>query len=82
MTTAQMYPAHSITTLDRIGFELGWDYAHHRVCPPEAYAQAPSPMTREAPVMTLRRGDLPACSMNSVRSWLNSEGPPIRFDAH
>ena len=35
---------HPISTLDRIGFELGWDYAHHRVCPPEAYAQAPSPL--------------------------------------
>jgi hypothetical protein len=35
---------HPITTLDRIGFELGWDYAHHRVCPPEAYAQAASPL--------------------------------------
>ena len=33
-----------ITTLDQIGFELGWDYAHHRVCPPESYAQAPSPL--------------------------------------
>ena len=33
-----------ITALDQIGFELGWDYAHHRVCPPEAYAQAPSPL--------------------------------------
>ena len=35
---------HPISTLDRIGFELGWDYAHYRVCPPEAYAQAPSPL--------------------------------------
>lgn len=33
-----------ISALDRIGFELGWDYAHHRVCPPEAYAQSPSPL--------------------------------------
>jgi hypothetical protein len=34
----------TISALDRIGFELGWDYAHHRVCPPDAYAQAPSPL--------------------------------------
>ncbi len=44
MTTAQMCPAPTITALDRIGFELGWDYAHHRVCPPEAFAQALSPL--------------------------------------
>ena len=44
MTSAAACPATTtpITALDQIGFELGWDYAHHRVCPPEAYAQAPS----------------------------------------
>ena len=26
----------------RIGFELGWDYAHYRVTPPAPYAQQPS----------------------------------------
>jgi hypothetical protein len=26
----------------RIGFELGWDYAHYRVTPPAPYAQEPS----------------------------------------
>ena len=44
LTPQPIATATPITTLDRIGFELGWDYAHHRVCPPEAYAQAPSPL--------------------------------------
>jgi hypothetical protein len=26
----------------RIGFELGWDYAHYRLAPPAPYAQSPS----------------------------------------
>ena len=26
----------------RIGFELGWDYAHYRLTPPAPYAQQPS----------------------------------------
>ena len=31
-----------LTTHARIGFELGWDYAHHRLTPPAPYAQQPS----------------------------------------
>lgn len=36
--------APRITAQDQIGFELGWDYAHYRVCPPDAYAHALSPL--------------------------------------
>ena len=31
-----------MTAHARIGFELGWDYAHYRVTPPAPYAQQPS----------------------------------------
>jgi len=34
----------SLTTHEHIGFELGWDYAHHSVTPPAPYAQEPSPL--------------------------------------
>ena len=44
MTPPTTCPAPAISAHDRIGFELGWDYAHHRVCPPDAYAQSPSPL--------------------------------------
>ena len=36
--------ATSLTTHEHIGFELGWDYAHHSVTPPAPYAQEPSPL--------------------------------------
>jgi hypothetical protein len=29
---------------EHTGFELGWDYAHHRLLPPAPYAQEPSPL--------------------------------------
>jgi hypothetical protein len=32
----------SLTTHEHIGFELGWDYAHHHVTPPAPYGQEPS----------------------------------------
>lgn len=35
-------PATTLTTHEQIGFELGWDYAHHAVTPPAPYAQEPS----------------------------------------
>ncbi|HKW85101.1 MAG TPA: hypothetical protein VJN68_15235, partial [Burkholderiaceae bacterium] len=35
-------PDSHTTAHARIGFELGWDYAHHRVTPPAPYAQQPS----------------------------------------
>ncbi len=37
-------PAPSLTHHEHIGFELGWDYAHHHLCPPAPYAQDPSPL--------------------------------------
>ena len=30
--------------LDRIGFEIGWDHAHHRVTPPLAHLHQPNPV--------------------------------------
>jgi hypothetical protein len=46
MTTTLTEPntATSLTTHEQIGFELGWDYAHHSVTPPAPYAQEPSPL--------------------------------------
>ena len=46
--TTELHPAYgqnvtsSLTTHEHIGFELGWDYAHHSVTPPAPYAQEPS----------------------------------------
>ena len=37
-------PVPTLTAHEHIGFELGWDYAHHRLVPPAPYAQEPSPL--------------------------------------
>ncbi len=47
MTTLHETQAAGIagfTLHEQIGFELGWDYAHHRLEPPAPYAQEPSPL--------------------------------------
>ncbi len=51
MTTTTTFTPHdlqhaatTLTTHEQIGFELGWDYAHHAVTPPAPYAQEPSPL--------------------------------------
>lgn len=36
--------AQNLTTHEHIGFELGWDYAHHRLSPPAPYGLDPSPL--------------------------------------
>ena len=41
---ANVNTSTSLTTHEHIGFELGWDYAHHGVTPPAPYAQEPSPL--------------------------------------
>lgn len=42
--TTELHPTASLSTHDHIGFELGWDCAHHHVTPPAPYAQEPSPL--------------------------------------
>ena len=37
-------PAVAVTNHQHIGFELGWDHAHHGITPPAPYAQEPSPL--------------------------------------
>ena len=34
----------ALTAHEHIGFELGWDYAHHRLVPPAPYGLEPSPL--------------------------------------
>ena len=34
----------SLTAHEHLGFELGWDYAHHRLVPPAPYGLEPSPL--------------------------------------
>ncbi|MDH5539374.1 MAG: hypothetical protein OEY03_08230 [Rhizobacter sp.] len=66
----QYRPAVRITAHDQIGFELGWDYAHHRVCPPEAYAQAPSPLRDGLLAGQATFGLRTLNATRAVRKWL------------
>jgi hypothetical protein len=59
-----------ITAHEQIGFELGWDYAHHRVCPPEAYAQAPSPLRDGLLAGQATFGLRTLNATRAVRKWL------------
>ena len=59
MTTELHHNAtSSLTTHEHIGFELGWDYAHHHVTPPAPYGQEPS---------SLRHGWLAGQAMATAR---------------
>jgi hypothetical protein len=67
---AEALPATSMTAHEHIGFELGWDYAHHRLLPPAPYAQEPSPLRHGllAGQAAFVERTLPAG--RAVRKWL------------
>ena len=63
-------PITTLTAHEHIGFELGWDYAHHRLQPPAPYGQEPSPLRNGMLAGQAAFGErsLPATRM--VRKWL------------
>ena len=62
--------ALGLTTHEHIGFQLGWDYAHHLLSPPAPYAQDPSPLFSGllAGQAAFGTRSLPATA--AVRKWL------------
>ena len=54
----------------RIGFELGWDYAHYRVTPPAPYAQQPSALYDGLLAGRAAFGLRTLLATRSVRKWL------------
>ncbi len=60
----------TLTKHEQIGFELGWDYAHHHVTPPAPYAQEPSSLRHgwQAGQATFGRRTLEPT--RHVRKWL------------
>ena len=63
-------PAAPPTNHEHIGFELGWDHAHHGISPPAPYAQEPSPLRSGylAGMSTFGARTLPPTA--AVRQWL------------
>ena len=63
-------PALGLTTHEHIGFELGWDYAHHRLSPPAPYAQDPSPLFSGLLAGQAAFGSRSLQATSAVRKWL------------
>lgn len=54
----------------RIGFELGWDYAHYQLTPPAPYAQQPSPLHDGLLAGRASFGARTLMPSRHVRKWL------------
>jgi len=73
MTTTchdDLFTASTLTVHEQLGFELGWDYAHHAVLPPAPYAQEPSPLRDGLLAGQAVFGTRTLASGRHVRKWL------------
>ena len=68
--SAHASACHSLTTHEHIGFELGWDYAHHRLSPAAPYAQEPSPLRHGMLAGQAAFGSRTLEPTGPVRRWL------------
>ncbi len=69
-TTAVGGTTTSLTAHEHIGFELGWDYAHHGLVPPAPYAQEPSPLRHGLLAGQAAFGLRTLLATRHVRKWL------------
>jgi len=63
-------PASTLTTHDQIGFELGWDYAHHGMVPAAPYGEEPSPLLDGLRAGQATFGTRTLRPTRHVRKWL------------
>lgn len=63
-------PAALLTPHEHIGFELGWDHAHHGVTPPAPHAQDPSPLRHGWTAGVAAFGARTLTPTPAVRQWL------------
>jgi len=70
MSQAQTHANPTLTTHEHLGFELGWDYAHHRLQPPAPYAQEPSPLRHGLLAGQAAFGGRTLQPTRAVRKWL------------
>ena len=59
-----------LTNHEHIGFELGWDHAHHGIAPPAPYAHEPSPIHNGWLAGTATFGERTLAPTAAVRQWL------------
>ena len=70
MDTAEAWPVTTLTAHEHIGFELGWDHAHHGVLPPAPYAQEPSPLRHGLLAGQAAFGARTLSATPAARRWL------------
>lgn len=70
LATLAPEPTTTLTLHARIGFELGWDYAHHRLVPPAPYALEPSPLRDGLLAGQATFGQRTLAATRHVRKWL------------
>ena len=63
-------PCTPETPLEQIGFELGWDYAHHRLQPPAPYAEQTSSLRQGLLAGRATFGVRTLQATRPVRKWL------------
>lgn len=68
--TFDLFASPTLTAHEQIGFELGWDYAHHRLVPPAPYDQEPSPLRHGLLAGRSVFGTRTLASTPYVRKWL------------
>jgi hypothetical protein len=65
-----LFATSTLTVHEQIGFELGWDYAHHGVLPPAPYALEPSPLRHGLLAGQAAFGVRTLQATRHVRKWL------------
>jgi len=68
--TTELFASPTLTAHEHIGFELGWDYAHHHLVPPAPYAQEPSPLRNGLLAGQATFGTRTLQPTRAVRKWL------------
>ena len=68
--TQELFPATTLTTHEHIGFELGWDYAHHGMTPQAPYDLQPSSLRHGLLAGQAAFGQRTLLPSRHVRKWL------------
>ena len=68
--STELFATTTLTVHEHIGFELGWDHAHHGVLPPAPYMQEPSALRDGVFAGQAAFGQRTLLPTRHVRKWL------------
>lgn len=68
--STELFATTTLTAHEHIGFELGWDHAHHGVLPPAPYMQEPSALRDGVLAGQAAFGQRTLLPTRHVRKWL------------